>query len=112
MASSQSTVDFITNQMQGAGIITSKRMFGEFAVYVNGKVIAFVCDDVLFLKPTQEAKDFYPEAEDAPPYPGAKMYMLIPEEKWEDKEFMSEIASINYRILPLPKIKKKKMAKK
>ncbi len=108
MASSQSTVDFIAEQMNGAGIITSKRMFGEYAVYVNGKVIAFVCDDNLFLKPTSEAREFYPEAEDAPPYPSAKMYMLIDEGRWEDREFMSALASISYYALPLPKPKKKK----
>lgn len=109
MASSQKTVDFIAEQMSAAGIITSKRMFGEYAVYVNGKVIAFVCDDNLFIKPTPEAREFYPEAEDAPAYPGSKMYMLIDEVKWEDTEFMSTLATITYNALPLPKPKKKKL---
>jgi DNA transformation protein and related proteins len=106
MATLASTADFICEQMGGAGVITSKRMFGEYAVYVNGKVIAFICDDSLFIKPTAAAKEFFPEAEDAPAYPGSKMYMLIPEEKWEDSEFMSELASISFNALPAPKAKK------
>lgn len=105
MASKQSTVEFISSKMSGAGLITFKKMFGEYALYCNGKVIAFVCDDALFIKPTQEAKEFFPDYEEAPAYPGSKMYMLIPEEKWEDHEFMSELASISYDALPMPKPK-------
>lgn len=108
MASSQSTVDFITSQIDQSGLITSKKMFGEYALYCDGKVVAFVCDDSLFLKPTKEAKDFFPEAEDAPAYPGSKMYMLIPEEKWEDREFMSQLVTITYNALPAQKSKKDK----
>lgn len=107
MASSQSTIDLISSKMSGAGLITFKKMFGEYALYVNGKVIAFICDDSLFLKPTPEAKDFYPDYEEAPAYPESKMYMLISEEKWEDSEFMSELASITHGALPAPKPKKK-----
>ena len=110
MASLQSTADLISEQMAGAGVITFKRMFGEYALYVNGKVIGFICDDALFIKPTQEAKDFYPDFENAPPYPGAKMYMLIPEEKWEDSEFMSELALISFNALPAQRPKKVKKA--
>lgn len=108
MSSSQSTADFITEQMSGAGVITTKAMFGEFALYLNGKVIGFICDNSLFIKPTKEAKDFYPDYEDAPPYPGAKMYMLIDEGRWEDSEFMSQLAQVSYDALPAPKPKKKK----
>lgn len=105
MASKKETIELIASKMSGAGLITFKKMFGEYALYVNGKVIAFVCDDALFIKPTQEAKDFYPDYEEAPAYPGSKMYMLISEDKWEDSEFMSELASITYNALPAAKPK-------
>lgn len=108
MASKQETVELIVHKMSGSGLITFKKMFGEYALYVNGKVIAFICDDTLFLKPTTEAKAFYPDSEDAPAYPGSKMYMLISEEKWEDSEFMSELAAISFDALPAPKPKKTK----
>ncbi|HVZ11673.1 MAG TPA: TfoX/Sxy family protein [Patescibacteria group bacterium] len=108
MASMQSTADLISERMGGAGTITYKKMFGEFALYCNGKVVAFICDDALFIKPTPQGREFYPEAEDAPPYPGAKMYLLIPEEKWEDTEFMSELCAVTYAALPAPKPKRRK----
>ena len=106
MATRQSTADFICEQMGGAGTITNRRMFGEYAVYCNGKVIAFVCDDSLFIKPTPAGREFFPEAEDAPAYPGSKMYMLVDEGRWEDSEFMSELASITFNALPPAKVKK------
>lgn len=105
MSSSQKTVDFIVDQMSNAGIITSRKMFGEYGIYLDGKVIALVCDDALFFKPTVEAKKFFPDFEDAPPYPGAKMYMLISEDRWEDRDFMSKLAQITYSALPAPKLK-------
>ena len=106
MATKQSTVDFICEQMSAAGLITNRKMFGEYAVYLDGKVIAFVCDEMLYIKPTAEGQKFYPEAEMAPCYPGSKDYMVIPEDKWEDREFLSELARITSTALPAPKRKR------
>lgn len=108
MASKQSTVDFIAEQMSGSGAITSRKMFGEYAFYIEGKVIAFVCDDMLYIKPTEEGRKFYPEAEMAPCYPGSKDYMVIPEDKWDDREFMKQIAVVTASALPASKPKRKK----
>ena len=110
MASSQSIVDLIADNMKNAGIITSKKMFGEYAIYCNGKVLGFICDNMLFLKPTQEAKEFFPEFTEGQAYPGSKMYMVIPEDKWEDPDFMTELAVISYNALPASKPKTKKKA--
>ncbi|MBI5044556.1 MAG: TfoX/Sxy family protein [Candidatus Levybacteria bacterium] len=108
MATLQSTVDVIAENMSGAGNITSRKMFGEYALYLDGKVIAFICDDNFYIKPTEEGKKFYPDFEDAPPYPGAKMYMLISEDTWEDREFMTKLAIITANSLPTPKPKRKR----
>lgn len=58
MASQQKTVDYLMEQSAEAGTITSKKMFGEFALYCDTKVVAFVCDDQLFIKPTEAGRDF------------------------------------------------------
>jgi len=60
----------------------------------------------LNIKPTEEGKKFYPEFEPAPPYPGAKMHLLISEDKWEDKDFMVKLATITSNALPAPKPKR------
>ena len=47
VASQQKTIDYIMGQCADAGTITSKKMFGEYALYCDTKVVAFVCDDQL-----------------------------------------------------------------
>ena len=108
MASKQSTVDFLTDQIVNAGIIRSRKMFGEYAIYCNEKVVAFVCDDQLFVKPTEPGRKIVGEGHDAPPYPGAKMYLKIDEDHWDDQEWLTNLIAQTAEVLPLPKPKKKR----
>ncbi len=107
MSSKQSTVDFITEQIQSAGSIRTRKMFGEYALYCDEKVVALICDDQLFVKKTLEGLKFLDERYEAPPYPGAKNYLRVPEEKWDDSEFLTEFIQTTTSHLPLPKPKKR-----
>jgi DNA transformation protein len=108
MATKQSTVDFLTEQIQKAGHIRSRKMFGEYALYCNEKVVAFVCDDKLFVKPTEGNKKYEEFGTYAPAYPGSKDYLKISEDKWDDADWMSKLISYTAATLPIPKPKKKK----
>jgi TfoX/Sxy family transcriptional regulator of competence genes len=110
MSSSQNTVDFIVGQMVGAGEVSCKKMFGEYGIYCDGKMIASVCDDKLFVKPTIRGKVYIGSVVEAPPYPGAKPSFLISAEKLEDAEWLSGLIKITAEELPLP-VKKKKTGK-
>lgn len=105
MASDQDFVEFIVEQIENAGTVTYRKMFGEYAVYVDGKVIALVCDNQLFIKPTKGGRAFIGEVTEAPPYPGAKPSFLIGDEI-DDCEWLSELVRITARELPEPKPKK------
>ena len=107
MATKQSTVDFLADQIAEAGVIRSRKMFGEYALYCDEKVIAFVCDDQLYIKPTEVGYTFLDASHEAPPYPGAKNYLCVPEEKWDDREWITEFIKQTAAVLPLPKVKKK-----
>jgi len=107
MGSEHGFVEYICEQMQGAGEISSRKMFGEYAVYCNAKVVALVCDDHLFVKPTQGGRQFIGNVIEAPPYPNAKLYFLI-EDKFEDRDWISKLIQITARELPEPTLKKKK----
>lgn len=111
MASKQSTIDFLLDQISRAGVVSARKMFGEYGIYCDGKMPALVCDDNLFIKITEAGRLFLGEVEEAPPYSGAKPYFLIPGEKWDDQEWLSELVAITAREIPLP-IKKKKAARK
>ena len=58
MASDLNFVEFIVEQIENAGVITYRKMFGEYALYCNSKVIALICDNQLFVKPTKAGKSF------------------------------------------------------
>ena len=107
MASDQTFVDFIVDQIENAGEISAKKMFGEYALYSGEKMFALICDDKLFIKPTQAGRAFIGDVVEAPPYPGAKPSFLI-EEKVEDRGWLSELVRVSVAELPLPKPKKKK----
>lgn len=107
MATKQSTVNFIVGQIAGAGVVRSRKMFGEYAIYCNDKVVALVCDDCLYVKPVPGARAFAPHAEEAPPYSGSKPFLLIEEDRWEDSAWMTELVKITAAALPAAKPKKK-----
>ncbi len=108
VATKQSTIDYLVDQIAGAGNIRFRKMFGEYALYCNEKVVALVCDDQLFIKPTKAGREFIENLEEAPPYPGAKNYFLISGDLWENGAWLSELIAKTADELPIPKPKKKK----
>ncbi len=110
MASNQSTVDYIVDQLSAAGVVSARKMFGEYGIFCDGKMSALVCDDRLFVKPTPGGRAFIGEdfIEEDSPYPGAKACLLISGDKWDDAEWLSELLRITTQELPLPKKKKPK----
>ena len=102
MASDKNFIDFILEQLEGAGEITARKMFGEYAVYCDGKVFGLVCDNKLFIKPTKSGRAFIGEVTEAPAYKGAKPSFLI-EEKIEDRDWLCELVRITVKELPAAK---------
>ncbi len=107
MASDLSFVEFVVDLVDQDCAVTYKRMFGEFGLYSHGKFFAVICDDQLFVKPTEGGRAFIGDVVEAPPYPGAKPSLLIGDQL-EDSEWLSELVRITARELPEPKPKKRK----
>lgn len=106
MASNQNFVDFVMDQIQGAGEISVRKMFGEYAIYSDGKIFGLICDNQLFIKPTTAGKKFIGEPLEAPPYPGAKNSYLILD-LLENSQWLSELIRISLPELPMQKTKSK-----
>ncbi|MEM8506419.1 MAG: TfoX/Sxy family protein [Bacteroidota bacterium] len=107
MASDQNFVDYVLEQLEPAGDILAKKMFGEYGLYCNGLFFGAICDNQLFIKPTEQGRTFIGEVVEAPPYPGAKPSFLI-EAQLEDREWVSELVRITCSVLPPKKPKRKK----
>ena len=111
MATNRKTVDYILDQIANAGAVSAKPMFGEYGVYCDGKMVAIIGDDQLFIKPTAVGRALAPDAELAPPYPGAKPYLLIDAERWEDGDWLAQLVRATAAELPAPKPKPAKKPK-
>ncbi|MBI9017539.1 MAG: TfoX/Sxy family protein [Phycisphaerae bacterium] len=110
MASDLDYVEFISEQIDAECEITFRKMFGEYALYSKGKVVALICDNQLFVKATDAGKQYIGEFIEAPAYPGAKPSLLI-QDKIDDRQWLSELISITEKALPKPKPKTKKKSK-
>ncbi len=99
MASDEAFVEFVVDQMSDAGHIASRKMFGEYAIYCDAKVVALVCDNQLFVKPTEKGRVYIGDVVEAPPYPGAKPYFLV-DDRFEDREWLSGLIRITTQELP------------
>lgn len=101
MASDENFVQFITDQMGTAGTVSCKKMFGEYAIYCDGKVVALVCNNQLFVKPTEGGRSFIGDVVEAAPYPGARSYFLVLDEV-ENREWLGDLIRTTARELPIP----------
>lgn len=107
MASDPSFVEYVVGQARGAGRIESRKMFGEYAVYCDGKVVLLVCDNRCFLKATDATADRVRDCPHEPPYPGAKAQPVI-DELLEDATLIAELVRSTCDALPAPKPKSAK----
>ncbi len=111
MASKQSFVEFILDQIRGAGVVSSRKMFGEYAIYCGKKTVGLVCDDRLFVKITDVGKTYAVRCLEKSPFDGAKPCFVISQKRIENREWITELIRITSSELPEP-LPKKTRAKK
>ena len=102
MATDASFADYVLDQIAAAGQVSMRKMFGEYAVYCDGKVVALVCDNQFYLKPTAGGCAVVGPVTQAPPYPGAKPHLLMADQL-DDRELMCRAVRLTALELPLPK---------
>ena len=108
MATKKATADFILTKLRHPGLFSVKSMFGEYALYANGKTVAFICDDLLYVKILPASKELEPLCEQAPPYPGAKPYYLVEETQLSS---LPNLPAILFAIAEATPAKKKRARK-
>ena len=112
MSSDKTFADFIIGQLRNCGVINYKKMFGEYALYMSGKMFALICDDQLFIKPTAQGRQLLATVTKAQPYPQAKPWYLIDSDLLEDRDGLTILARATADALPVPVKKPRKVAKK
>ncbi|MFD1893806.1 TfoX/Sxy family protein [Ottowia beijingensis] len=78
MSTRPETLDFLLDQIGTLPQVRTRRMFGEYCVYLHEKPTAFVCDDQLVVKITDAGRTLLPQPVYGQPYPGAKAFCCGP----------------------------------
>ena len=105
MASHQDFVDYVAEQLREAGTIRSRKMFGEYMVYLNDRPVLLVCDNTVFVKRLPELADLMKSAPTGVPYSGSKEHYIL---DMDDTERATAVLAVLERVTPLPKPRKKK----
>jgi TfoX/Sxy family transcriptional regulator of competence genes len=108
MATSKETAAFILEHLGDPGRFSVKPMFGEFAIYADGKPVGFICDDQLLVKILPESAALDSRCERAQAYPGSKDYYLVPEDIITGDHRLPALLLEVGRVVPAPKGRKKK----
>jgi TfoX/Sxy family transcriptional regulator of competence genes len=104
MGTSLEYIDYVCEQIAGVGEVRSRKMFGEYMVYINDKPIILVCDNTVYVKILDCLDEKMKEAEKGFPYDGAKMHYIL---DIDNATFCKEVITILEPIIPVPKKKKK-----
>lgn len=97
-------IEYVCEQLKGAGEIRYRKMFGEYMVYVNDKPLVIVCDNVPFVKQLDCIKDKMQNAKTGYPYQGAKEHYVL---EIDDRDFCQSVITELEKVTPLPKSKRK-----
>jgi len=106
MATSVEYIAFVCDQISEVGDIRSKKMFGEYMIYVNDKPILLVCNSTVYVKCLDCISEQMKDAETDSPYTGAKVHYIL---DIENKDLSKEVILALEKVIPIPTPKKKKV---
>ena len=105
MASDIDFVNYVIDQINGVGITSYRKMFGEYMVYINQKPIILICDNTAYVKKLDCVKEFLETEETGYPYNGAKEHYIL---DIDNSEMVKNIVGVLEKVTPIPKKKNKK----
>ena len=106
MATDPDFVDYVAEQLALGPRLSLKKMFGEYGLYVDGKIVALVCDNSLHVKPSSASARLHPDLPTRPPYPGAKPYPVA-DELLDDPDGLRTLIVETATLMPAPKVTKR-----
>jgi TfoX/Sxy family transcriptional regulator of competence genes len=101
MASDPGYIEYVLDQVGALPGLAHKRMFGEYGLWLDGRIVALVCEDQFLLKPTEPGRALLGGAPSGvPPYPGAKPWLLV--EDMDDADALRRLLRATADALPAP----------
>ena len=97
MPSSKDYLQFILDQLSDLPEISYRQMMWEYILYYHGKVIGWIYDSRLLLKPTDKVKELIENLEMQIPYPWAKPMIYV--DNVDNSDYLKELIEITYQEL-------------
>ncbi len=105
MACTVEFIEFVCTQLAEAGEVHSRKMFGDYMIYINEKPVVLACDNIAYVKIHPAIADLMTDAEKGFPYEGAKEHYIL---DIEHKREAVKVVRVLEQALPYSKAKKKK----
>ncbi len=102
MACTTDFIDFVCEILSPLGETRSRKMMGDYVIYLNEKCIATACDNNVYIKMHPCLDKLMQEAEIGKPYEGAKDSYIL---DLSDQTHVRKVISILWDNLPFPKKK-------
>ena len=98
-------IEFVCEVLSPLGEVRSRKMMGDYVIYVNEKCVITACDNNAFVKKLPCIEAMMADAECGCPYPGAKEAYIL---EFSDRNKVLKVVDTLWNALPFPKTKKKK----
>jgi TfoX/Sxy family transcriptional regulator of competence genes len=97
MATTKDYLQYILDQISDLDNITYRQMMGEYILYYNWKIIWWIYDNRLLLKPTDKVKKLINNLEMQIPYPWAKEMIYV--DNVDNSDYLMELINETYNEL-------------
>lgn len=104
MACSKEFIDFVTEVLSPLGEVRSRKMMGDYVIYVNEKCVITACDNNAYIKKLPCISEMMQDAEVGHAYEGAKEGYIL---SFDDQRKARKVIETLWKSLPFPKSKKK-----
>lgn len=97
MSSSKDYLQFILDQLSDLPEISYRQMMWEYILYFHWKIIGWIYDNRLLLKPTEKVKNLIKNLEMQTPYPWGKPMIYV--DNVDNTEYLTNIIKVTYEGL-------------
>lgn len=100
MACSTEFIESICNILAPSGEVSSRKMMGDYVIYLNGKCVITACDNIAYVKKLPCISGLMADAECGCPYQGAKEAYIL---KTSEPNKVLKVIEAIWEVLLFPK---------
>lgn len=100
MACSTEFIDSVSEILSPLGEVRSRKMMGDYVIYLNDKCVATACDNLLYVKMLPCVDELMLDSEIGKPYDGAKDHYIL---DLSNEVFVRKVISALWEEIPFPR---------